>query len=103
MRSIRPTFSEGLLKPLNLRHLHVQLLLQPRCGHLGRLLEVVLYVGTWTGLLLEARLAPLTYGVGGLAVLHHVQAADLVGGVHAELADGLHRAWQHGHTLALAP
>ena len=33
----------------------------------------------------------LTYGVCGLAVLHHVQAPDLVGGVHAELADGLHR------------
>ena len=35
--------------------------------------------------------ALLTYGVCGLAVLHHVQAPDLVGGVHAELADGLHR------------
>ena len=34
----------------------------------------------------------LTYGVCGLAVLHHVQAPDLVCGVHAELADGLHRA-----------
>ena len=90
-----------------MRHPHVQLLLllQPRCGHLRRLLEVVLDVGTCTGLLLEARLAPLTYGVGGLAVLHHVQAADLVGGVHAELADGLNRGRGSAarHTLALAP
>ena len=57
----------------------------------------------WTGLHYRRGWPLLTYGVCGLAVLHHVQAPDLVGGVHAELADCLHRdqgvAAQHVHTL----
>ena len=47
---------------------------------------------TWTLWTLWTLWPLLTYGVCGLAVLHHVQALDLVGGVHAELADGLHKA-----------